>query len=69
MSHVQPTVQATDGPSVACTVGCTWLMYSLCTAYVWPTYDICMTYIWYQYWLYMAIYWQNMDGQILKKIQ
>ena len=64
ISHVQPTVQATDGPypisrkggaaakpspliffiyygpSVACTVGCTWLMCSLCMAHIWPMYDL-----------------------------
>ena len=28
------------GPSVACTVGCTWLMYSLCVAHIWPMYDL-----------------------------
>ena len=28
------------GPSVACTVGCTWLMYSLCMAHIWPMYDL-----------------------------
>ena len=27
-------------PSVACTVGCTWLMYSLCMAHIWPMYDL-----------------------------
>ena len=30
------------GPSVACTVGCTWLMYSLCMAHIWPMYDLHM---------------------------
>ena len=30
------------GPSVACTVGCTWLMYSLCMAHIWPMYDLYM---------------------------
>ena len=34
------------GPSVACTVGCTWLMYSLCMAHIWPMYDLYMAYIW-----------------------
>ena len=33
------------GPSVACTVGCTWLMYSLCMAHVWPMYDLHMAQI------------------------
>ena len=33
------------GPSVACTVGCTWLMYSLCMAHIWPMYDLYMAYI------------------------
>ena len=26
-------------PSVACTLGCTWLMYSLCMAHIWPMHD------------------------------
>ena len=34
------------GPSAACTVGCTWLMYSLCMAHIWPMYDLYMAYIW-----------------------
>ena len=34
------------GPSVACTVGCTWLMYSLCMAHIWPMYDLYMVYTW-----------------------
>ena len=34
------------GPSVACTAGCTWLMYSLCMAHIWPMYDLYMAYIW-----------------------
>ena len=29
-------------PSRACTVGCTWLMYSLCMAHIWPMYDLHM---------------------------
>ena len=33
------------GPSVACTVGCTWLMYSLCMAHIWPMYDLHMAHI------------------------
>ena len=33
------------GPSVACTVGCTWLMYSLCMPGIWPMYDLHMTHI------------------------
>ena len=33
------------GPSVACTVGCTWLVYSLCMAHTWPMYDTYMAYI------------------------
>ena len=33
------------GPSVACTVGCTWLMYGLCMAHIWPMYDLHMGYI------------------------
>ena len=33
------------GPSVACTVGCTWLMYSLCMAHIWPMYDLHVTHI------------------------
>ena len=33
------------GPSVACTVGCTWLMYSLCMAHIWSMYDLYMDYI------------------------
>ena len=33
------------GPSVACTVGCTWLMYSLCMAHIWPMYDLHMAQI------------------------
>ena len=33
------------GPSVACTVGCTLLMYSLCMAHIWPMYDLYMAYI------------------------
>ena len=33
------------GPSVACTVGCTWLMYSLCMAHIWPMYYLYMAYI------------------------
>ena len=34
------------GPSVACTVGCTWLMYSLCMAHIWPMYDRHMAHMW-----------------------
>ena len=34
------------GPSVAFTVGCTWLMYSLCMAHIWPMYDLYMAYVW-----------------------
>ena len=41
------------GPSVACTVGCTWLMYSLCMVHIWPMYDLYMGYIWT---IYVAIY-------------
>ena len=33
------------GPSVACTVGCTWLMYNLCMAHIWPMYDLHMAHI------------------------
>ena len=33
------------GPSVACTVGCTWLTYSLCMAHIWPMYDLYMDHI------------------------
>ena len=33
------------GPSVACTVGCTRLMYSLCMAHIWPMYDLHMVQI------------------------
>ena len=33
------------GPSVACTVGGTWLMYSLCMAHIWLMYDIHMAHI------------------------
>ena len=33
------------GPSVACIVGCTWLMYSLCMAHIWPMYDLHMAHI------------------------
>ena len=33
------------GPSVACTVGCTWFMYSLCMAHVWSMYDLHMAHI------------------------
>ena len=33
------------GPSVACTVGCAWLMYSLCMAHIWPMYDLHMVHI------------------------
>ena len=33
------------GPSVACTVGCTWLMCSLCMAHIWPMYDLDMAYV------------------------
>ena len=33
------------GPSVACAVGCTWLMYSLCVAHIWPMYDLHMAHI------------------------
>ena len=33
------------GPSVACTVGCTWLMYSSCMAHIWPMYDLHMAHI------------------------
>ena len=32
-------------PSVACTVGCTWLMYSLCMAHMWPMYGLHMAQI------------------------
>ena len=71
ISHVQPTVQATDGPYPVSrkwgqrpkaaaphflhiyyghlwpvpTVGCTWLMYSLCMARIWPMYDLHMAHI------------------------
>ena len=31
-----------SGPSVACTVGCTWLMHSLCVAHTWAMYDLHM---------------------------
>ena len=31
-----------DGPSVACILGCTWLMYSLCMAHLWSIYDLYM---------------------------
>ena len=41
------------GPSVACTVGCKWLMYSLCLVHIWPMYDLYMVHIWA---IYMAIY-------------
>ena len=34
------------GPSVARTVGCTWLMYSLCMAHKWPMYDLYVAHIW-----------------------
>ena len=34
-----------NGPAVACTVGCTWLMYSLCMAHIWPMYDLHMAHI------------------------
>ena len=30
------------GPYVACTVGCTWLMCSLCMAHIWPMHDLYM---------------------------
>ena len=30
------------GPSVACAVGCAWLMYSLFMAHIWPMYDLYM---------------------------
>ena len=30
------------GPPVACTVGCAWLMYSLCMVHIWPMYDLYM---------------------------
>ena len=33
------------GPSVACTVGCIWLMYSLCMAHIWPMHDLYMAYM------------------------
>ena len=33
------------GPSVACTAGCTWLMYSLCMAHIWLMYDLHMAHI------------------------
>ena len=33
------------GPSVACTVGCTRLTYSLCMAHIWPMYDLHMAHI------------------------
>ena len=32
-------------PSVACTVGCTWLIYSWCVAHIWPMYDLHMAHI------------------------
>ena len=32
-------------PSVACTVGCTWPMYSLCMAHIWPMYDLHMAHV------------------------
>ena len=40
------------GPSVACTVGRTWLTYSLCMAHIWPMYDLYMAYIWPYIWPY-----------------
>ena len=80
ISHVQPTVQATEGPypisrkwggggeaaashflhiyygpSVACTVGCTWLMYSLCMAHIWPMYDLHMAHIAFRFAISSAI--------------
>ena len=33
------------GPSVACTLGCTWLTYSLCMAHIWPMLDLHMAHI------------------------
>ena len=30
------------GPTVASTVGCTWLMFSLCMAHIWPMHDLYM---------------------------
>ena len=43
------------GPSVACTAGCTWLMYSLCMAHIWPMYDLYMVYT------YGLCMWPYMD--------
>ena len=44
------------GPSVACTVGCTWLMYSLCMAHIWPMYDLCMAYMWPYVHIWQVLY-------------
>ena len=33
------------GPSVAVTVGCTWIMYSLYMAHIWPLYDVYIAYV------------------------
>ena len=44
------------GPSVACTVGCTWLMYSLCMAHIWPMYDPYMAYIWPYVHIWQVLY-------------
>ena len=44
------------GPSVACTVGCTWLMYSLCMAHIWPMYDLYMAYIWPYVHIWQVLY-------------
>ena len=43
------------GPSVACTVGCTWLMYSLCMAHIWPMYDLHMAHILDYIWPYEGL--------------
>ena len=44
-SHSQPFLYIYHGPSLACTVGCTGLMYSLCMAHVWSTCDLYIAYI------------------------
>ena len=33
------------GPSVAHTVGCTWILYSVCMAHIWSMYDLYMAYV------------------------
>ena len=43
------------GPSVACTVGCTWLMYSLCMAHIWPMYDLHMAHMLAYMWPYEGL--------------